>query len=87
MGIILLRHFMGSSALVGAAVIVLLAPVQYLIATKLADTQKITLVKKIFINIKEMFSQFRKQNFLCNSEQKSSLNVLFAISGTQYRSC
>lgn len=52
MGIILLRHFMGSSALVGAAVIVLLAPVQYLIATKLADTQKITLVKKIFINIK-----------------------------------
>lgn len=87
MGIILLRHFMGSSALVGAAVIVLLAPVQYLIATKLADTQKITLVKKIFINIKEMFSQFRKQNFLRNSEQKSSLNVLFAISGTQYRSC
>lgn len=57
MGIILLRHFMGSSALVGASVIVLLAPVQYLIATKLADTQKITLVKNIFI---QMFSQFRK---------------------------
>lgn len=84
MGIILLCHFMGSSALVGASVIVLLAPVQYLIATKLADTQKITLVKNIFI---QMFSQFRKQNFLRNSEQKSSLDVLFAISGTQYRPC
>ncbi|KAM7367319.1 hypothetical protein PAMP_015230 [Pampus punctatissimus] len=43
MGVILLYYLLGSSALVGASVIVLLAPVQYLIATKLADTQKNTL--------------------------------------------
>ncbi|KAG7275314.1 hypothetical protein CRUP_015252 [Coryphaenoides rupestris] len=43
MGVILLHHLLGYSALIGASVIVLLAPVQYLIATKLADTQKGTL--------------------------------------------
>ncbi|KAJ0012653.1 hypothetical protein NQD34_016987 [Periophthalmus magnuspinnatus] len=43
MGVILLYNLLGPSALVGASVIVLLAPVQYLIATKLADTQKSTL--------------------------------------------
>ncbi|KAJ0057062.1 hypothetical protein NL108_000909, partial [Boleophthalmus pectinirostris] len=43
MGVILLYYFLRSSALVGASVIVLLAPVQYLIATKLAETQKSTL--------------------------------------------
>uniref|UniRef100_A0A3B5ARC3 ATP binding cassette subfamily C member 9 n=1 Tax=Stegastes partitus TaxID=144197 RepID=A0A3B5ARC3_9TELE len=43
MGVILLYYLLGWSALVGASVIVLLAPVQYLIATKLADTQKNTL--------------------------------------------
>ncbi|XP_059181762.1 ATP-binding cassette sub-family C member 9 isoform X2 [Centropristis striata] len=43
MGVILLYYLLGPSALVGASVIVLLAPVQYLIATKLADTQKSTL--------------------------------------------
>lgn len=45
MGVILLRHLLGWSAVVGASVIVLLSPVQYLIATKLADTQKNTLVR------------------------------------------
>ncbi|XP_036812834.1 ATP-binding cassette sub-family C member 9 isoform X9 [Oncorhynchus mykiss] len=43
MGVILLYYLLGTSALIGASVIVLLAPVQYLIATKLADTQKSTL--------------------------------------------
>ncbi|CAL8242317.1 unnamed protein product [Merluccius merluccius] len=43
MGVILLHYLLGFSALIGASVIVLLAPVQYLIATKLADTQKSTL--------------------------------------------
>ena len=47
MGVILLHYLMGRSALVGALVIVLLAPVQYLIATKLADTQKSTLVSTL----------------------------------------
>uniref|UniRef100_M4ASS9 ATP-binding cassette, sub-family C (CFTR/MRP), member 9 n=1 Tax=Xiphophorus maculatus TaxID=8083 RepID=M4ASS9_XIPMA len=40
MGVILLYNFLSWSALVGASVIVLLAPVQYLIATRLAETQK-----------------------------------------------
>lgn len=44
MGVLLLYYLLGSSALIGALVIVLLAPIQYLIATKLADTQKNTLV-------------------------------------------
>ncbi|XP_043092691.1 ATP-binding cassette sub-family C member 9 isoform X4 [Puntigrus tetrazona] len=43
MGVILLYYLLGHSALIGAGVILLLAPVQYLIATKLADTQKSTL--------------------------------------------
>ncbi|XP_063048811.1 ATP-binding cassette sub-family C member 9-like, partial [Engraulis encrasicolus] len=43
MGVILLYYLLRESALIGAAVIVLLAPVQYLIATRLADTQKSTL--------------------------------------------
>ncbi|KAM8884578.1 ATP-binding cassette sub-family C member 9 isoform 2-T4 [Synchiropus picturatus] len=43
MGVILLYNQLGSSALIGASVIVLLAPFQYRIATKLADTQKSTL--------------------------------------------
>ncbi|XP_069084641.1 ATP-binding cassette sub-family C member 9 isoform X1 [Pleurodeles waltl] len=43
MGVILLYKLLDVSALVGAAVIVLLAPIQYFIATKLADAQKSTL--------------------------------------------
>uniref|UniRef100_A0A3P8USD2 ATP-binding cassette, sub-family C (CFTR/MRP), member 9 n=1 Tax=Cynoglossus semilaevis TaxID=244447 RepID=A0A3P8USD2_CYNSE len=43
MGVILLYYLLDWSALIGASVIVLLAPIQYLIATKLADTQKSTL--------------------------------------------
>lgn len=49
MGVILLYYLLGWSALVGASVIVLLAPVQYLIAAKLADTQKSSLVSSIHI--------------------------------------
>ncbi|XP_073506651.1 ATP-binding cassette sub-family C member 9 isoform X4 [Phyllobates terribilis] len=43
MGVILLYKLLGVSALVGAAVILLLAPVQYFIATNLAEVQKNTL--------------------------------------------
>lgn len=49
MGVILLYYLLGCSALVGASVIVLLAPVQYLIATKLADTQKSSLVSSMLV--------------------------------------
>ncbi|XP_032895364.1 ATP-binding cassette sub-family C member 9 [Amblyraja radiata] len=43
MGVILLYYMLGISALIGASVIALLAPLQYFIATKLAYAQKSTL--------------------------------------------
>ncbi|KAJ7422498.1 ATP-binding cassette transporter sub-family C member 8 [Willisornis vidua] len=49
MGVILLYNLLGVSALVGAAVIVLLAPIQYFIATKLAEAQKSTLKLNEFL--------------------------------------
>lgn len=48
MGVILLYYLLGISALIGATVIAVLAPVQYFVATKLSQTQKSTLVS-IFI--------------------------------------
>lgn len=44
MGVILLYYLLGVSALIGATVIAVLAPVQYFVATKLSQTQKSTLV-------------------------------------------
>lgn len=43
-GVILLYYILGISALIGAAVIILLAPVQYFVATKLSQAQRSTLV-------------------------------------------
>lgn len=45
-GVILLYYLLGISALIGATVIAVLAPVQYFVATKLSQTQKSTLVSK-----------------------------------------
>ncbi|KAF4091749.1 hypothetical protein AMELA_G00040930 [Ameiurus melas] len=42
-GVILLYYFLGISALIGAAVIAVLAPMQYFVATQLSRTQKSTL--------------------------------------------
>uniref|UniRef100_A0A3P9IMM9 ATP-binding cassette, sub-family C (CFTR/MRP), member 8 n=1 Tax=Oryzias latipes TaxID=8090 RepID=A0A3P9IMM9_ORYLA len=42
-GVILLYYLLGVSALIGASVIAVLAPVQYFVATKLSHTQKTTL--------------------------------------------
>ncbi|KAA0724210.1 ATP-binding cassette sub-family C member 8 [Triplophysa tibetana] len=42
-GIILLYYLLGISAMIGATVITLLAPVQYFVATKLSEAQKSTL--------------------------------------------
>uniref|UniRef100_A0A6Q2ZB87 ATP-binding cassette, sub-family C (CFTR/MRP), member 8 n=1 Tax=Esox lucius TaxID=8010 RepID=A0A6Q2ZB87_ESOLU len=42
-GVILLYYLLGISALIGATVIALLAPVQYFVATKLSQAQKSTL--------------------------------------------
>lgn len=62
MGVILLYYLLGPSALVGASVIVLLAPVQYLIATKLADTQKSSLVSSFLYHCLCRFLQNDVQN-------------------------
>lgn len=43
-GVILLYYLLGISALIGATVIAVLAPVQYFVATKLSQAQKSTLV-------------------------------------------
>ncbi|KAK1887899.1 ATP-binding cassette sub-family C member 8 [Dissostichus eleginoides] len=42
-GVILLYYLLGISALIGATVIAVLAPVQYFVATKLSQTQKSTM--------------------------------------------
>uniref|UniRef100_A0A2K5HCW9 ATP binding cassette subfamily C member 8 n=1 Tax=Colobus angolensis palliatus TaxID=336983 RepID=A0A2K5HCW9_COLAP len=42
-GVILLYYILGVSALIGAVVIILLAPVQYFVATKLSQAQRSTL--------------------------------------------
>lgn len=43
-GVLLLYYLLGISALIGAAVIIILAPVQYFVATKLSQAQRSTLV-------------------------------------------
>eukprot|EP00064_Thunnus_orientalis_P011298 superscaffoldBa00001619_g11328 len=79
MGVILLYYLLGSSALVGASVIVLLAPVQYLIATKLADTQKSTLehstdrLKKTTEILKgiKLLKLYAWENIFCDSVEET----------------
>ncbi|XP_047431164.1 ATP-binding cassette sub-family C member 9 isoform X1 [Mugil cephalus] len=79
MGVILLYYLLGWSALVGASVIVLLAPVQYLIATKLADTQKSTLehstdrLKKTSEILKgiKLLKLYAWENIFCDSVEET----------------
>ncbi|XP_041636480.1 ATP-binding cassette sub-family C member 9 isoform X2 [Cheilinus undulatus] len=79
MGVILLYYLLGCSALVGASVIVLLAPVQYLIATKLADTQKSTLehstdrLKKTTEILKgiKLLKLYAWENIFCDSVEET----------------
>ncbi|CAG5927304.1 unnamed protein product [Menidia menidia] len=79
MGVILLYYLLGWSALVGASVIVLLAPVQYLIATKLADTQKSTLehstdrLKKTTEILKgiKLLKLYAWENIFCDSVEET----------------
>ncbi|XP_041934530.1 ATP-binding cassette sub-family C member 9 isoform X5 [Alosa alosa] len=79
MGVILLYYLLRESALIGAAVIVLLAPIQYLIATKLADTQKSTLdysterLKKTTEILKgiKLLKLYAWENIFCDSVEDS----------------
>ncbi|KAJ8245701.1 hypothetical protein GJAV_G00273560 [Gymnothorax javanicus] len=87
MGVILLYYLLGESALIGAAVIVLLAPVQYFIATKLADAQKSTLdhstdrLKKtteILRGIK-LLKLYAWENIFCNSVEETRSKELTSL--------
>ncbi|XP_027127961.1 ATP-binding cassette sub-family C member 9 isoform X2 [Larimichthys crocea] len=79
MGVILLYYLLGWSALIGASVIVLLAPVQYLIATKLADTQKSSLehstdrLKKTSEILKgiKLLKLYAWENIFCDSVEET----------------
>ncbi|XP_051911524.1 ATP-binding cassette sub-family C member 9 isoform X2 [Hippocampus zosterae] len=79
MGVILLYCLLGWSAVVGASVIVLLAPVQYLIATKLADMQKSTLehstdrLKKTSEILKgiKLLKLYAWENIFCDSVEET----------------
>ncbi|XP_035258157.1 ATP-binding cassette sub-family C member 9 isoform X2 [Anguilla anguilla] len=87
MGVILLYYLLGHSALVGAAVIVLLAPVQYFIATKLADAQKSTLdhstdrlktTTEILRGIK-LLKLYAWENIFCNSVEETRSKELTSL--------
>ncbi|XP_055368145.1 ATP-binding cassette sub-family C member 9 isoform X2 [Betta splendens] len=79
MGVILLYYLLGCSALVGASVIVLLAPIQYLIATKLAETQKSSLehstdrLKKTTEILKgiKLLKLYAWENIFCDSVEET----------------
>ncbi|KAL0963117.1 hypothetical protein UPYG_G00349970 [Umbra pygmaea] len=79
MGVVLLYYLLSVSALIGASVIVLLAPVQYLIATKLADTQKSTLdhstdrLKKTTEILKgiKLLKLYAWENIFCDSVEET----------------
>ncbi|XP_068134048.1 ATP-binding cassette sub-family C member 9 isoform X2 [Hyperolius riggenbachi] len=87
MGVILLYKLLGVSALVGAAVIVLLAPVQYFIATKLADIQKNTLdysterlkkTNEILKGIK-LLKLYAWENIFCTSVEETRMKELSSL--------
>ncbi|XP_068611090.1 LOW QUALITY PROTEIN: ATP-binding cassette sub-family C member 9 [Brachionichthys hirsutus] len=79
MGVVLLYYLLSWSALVGASVIVLLAPVQYLIATKLADAQKSSLehsterLKKTSEILKgiKLLKLYAWENIFCDSVEET----------------
>ncbi|XP_062839294.1 ATP-binding cassette sub-family C member 9 isoform X6 [Anolis carolinensis] len=87
MGVILLYNLLGQSALVGAAVIVLLAPIQYFIATKLADAQKSTLdysterlkkTNEILKGIK-LLKLYAWEHIFCRSVEETRMKELTSL--------
>ncbi|XP_057180127.1 ATP-binding cassette sub-family C member 9 isoform X8 [Triplophysa rosa] len=87
MGVILLYYLLGNSAIIGAGVILLLAPVQYLIATKLADTQKSTLdystdrLKKTTEILKgiKLLKLYAWDNIFCDSVEETREKELTSL--------
>ncbi|XP_043823939.1 ATP-binding cassette sub-family C member 9 isoform X6 [Dromiciops gliroides] len=87
MGVILLYNLLGLSALVGAAVIVLLAPIQYFIATKLAEAQKSTLdysterlkkTNEILKGIK-LLKLYAWEHIFCKSVEETRMKELTSL--------
>ncbi|XP_015207586.1 ATP-binding cassette sub-family C member 9 isoform X2 [Lepisosteus oculatus] len=87
MGVILLYYLLGVSALIGASVIVLLAPVQYFIATKLADAQKSSLdystdrlkkTNEILKGIK-LLKLYAWENIFCASVEETRRKELISL--------
>ncbi|KAJ8374071.1 hypothetical protein SKAU_G00046510 [Synaphobranchus kaupii] len=87
MGVILLYYLLDVSALIGASVIVLLAPVQYFIATKLANAQKSTLdhstdrlkqTTEILRGIK-LLKLYAWENIFCNSVEETRSKELTSL--------
>uniref|UniRef100_A0A3Q3W9M0 Uncharacterized protein n=1 Tax=Mola mola TaxID=94237 RepID=A0A3Q3W9M0_MOLML len=87
MGMILLYYLLGWSALVGASIIVLLAPIQYLIATKLANTQKSSLehstdrLKKTSEILKgiKLLKLYAWENIFCDSVEETRSKELTSL--------
>ncbi|XP_051889407.1 LOW QUALITY PROTEIN: ATP-binding cassette sub-family C member 9-like [Pristis pectinata] len=87
MGVILLYYMLGISALIGASVIALLAPLQYFIATKLADAQKSTLdysterlknTNEILKGIK-LLKLYAWEHIFCNNVEKTRMQELTSL--------
>uniref|UniRef100_UPI00398F530D ATP-binding cassette sub-family C member 9-like isoform X1 n=1 Tax=Pristiophorus japonicus TaxID=55135 RepID=UPI00398F530D len=87
MGVILLCCMLGISALVGASVIALLAPLQYFIATKLADAQKSTLdysterlktTSEILKGIK-LLKLYAWEHIFCDNVEKTRMQELTSL--------
>uniref|UniRef100_A0A4W3J845 ATP-binding cassette, sub-family C (CFTR/MRP), member 9 n=1 Tax=Callorhinchus milii TaxID=7868 RepID=A0A4W3J845_CALMI len=87
MGVILLYYMLGNSALIGAFVILMLAPLQYFIATKLADAQKNTLdysterlknTSEILKGIK-LLKLYAWEHIFCNNVEKTRMKELTSL--------
>ncbi|XP_067860824.1 ATP-binding cassette sub-family C member 9-like isoform X1 [Heptranchias perlo] len=87
MGVILLYYLLGTSALIGASVLALLAPLQYFIATKLADAQKSTLdysterlknTNEILKGIK-LLKLYAWEHIFCNNVEKTRMQELTSL--------
>ncbi|XP_066561418.1 ATP-binding cassette sub-family C member 9 isoform X3 [Amia ocellicauda] len=87
MGVILLYYLLNISALIGASVIVILAPMQYFIATKLADAQKSTLdystdrLKKTSEILKgiKLLKLYAWENIFCASVEETRRKELTSL--------
>ncbi|TRY81680.1 hypothetical protein DNTS_025996, partial [Danionella cerebrum] len=86
-GVILLYYLLGISALIGATVITLLAPVQYFVATKLSDAQKSTLeysserlkkTNELLRGIK-LLKLYAWEHIFCSSVEETRLKELTSL--------